>query len=667
MADTFNFDIGQELRKRLLGEDTSLKLDQSVMPRVPELKLREPMSDDSLLPYTRKGAAQLALEPATPASEVSPTTTEAPADVTEIKEPLDISPRVEVDKKAATPTWSEKRSERYLKSLDEQDQMMKKLYNQIAKARGMPYEDEQGTKHNEDRGLLGFGGKLQDTPDYRRDMLNKSMQAIEARSAANYGIQPYGSSVATRTPAPVVTINPELPEVEKTAKIMQDLGSNKISTLQGAAPLGREMEAERQRQIMETPGNVRASAGIEFLKSFPQGQKWIADLAAKAPGGESGLSAADIDPYVKFAQQMGLGQMKNETQLKVAEMKQKLQQDKDDERFMRWISEKTKAKMVWDPDHPGEMVDTNTGLRLSGPHLERYLRLFGEEKGKPASAVIPSVGPRKAVPTVPGPGSSAIPSDAPATPAPGTPGANAYPISDAQEARNLTAKHVQKQVGELADALNPTKNGGISMRNALEAERRAQNMRASLGEENIDANNMPKKDPYDLNVAEMAVQLNTLLSGRAGGTATEFKHLMPSGLSMDVNSLQQYFTSEPGKVAMKEWVKLMLDIADKEARKADDFIKGQLAPRVAGKGVTLDREAPRKRDEILRSNSLDPAAFHKDGTIGDYHFYQPPTIAPDLKSRAKAQGKVIYYNYKDGRRVQASADKPEGTWLPVGD
>jgi len=433
----------------------------------------------------------------------------------------------------------------------------------------------------------------------------------------------------------------------KLGKVLQETGAGKQQNLSSQLGLANAMEDEKK-------GSQKAQNAFSLI------QRYLPDALPKGLTGDS-VSFNDLKPVLDKVP----GIFGTESRSKDVTTKLTAQQEKDEEKFSMWLSSKLQAKMRPNPDRPGEFVDTNMGINLPPDLAAHYRRIYQKETGAPLH--LPSVGgglgasgiaPSPVGPTPPAPAAGAGQKGEAAAP-------TGYAVTPEKEVYNLGSKRVQDQAEKLTKALSTSTPHGVPIKNAIEAQRRAQNMRANIGEQNIGPDNMPKTDPTPLQLAELAIQLNSLLSGRVGGSTAEFKELLPHGIEGDVTKLEQYFTSAPGKVGMKKWVQTFLSIADREAKQADAFVKGELVKNVEGTGFAVKDKAPRKWEAILRAQGLDPDAFHKDGTVGDYTYLSAPQVHPSVLERAKAQGKVFYYNYKTGE-VQATATPPGKPWASVG-
>ena len=171
---------------------------------------------------------------------------------------------------------------------------------------------------------------------------------------------------------------------------------------------------------------------------------------------------------------------------------------------------------------------------------------------------------------------------------------------------------------------------------------------------------MQKGDADSRQIEELAIGMNSMLSGSNSGAQETIKGLVPKTVYGDSRKLQEWLTNNPTGTGQKEFVKRMRGTIEREAQTAQDQIKRTRYQRLA-KWDDVRTKDPERWDSVARSFDVDPGEYDKwvkggrkpmgaGGDKGDksdpYAAYKDPT-----------QAKKILDDYKAGPQTRERYDE----------
>jgi len=147
-------------------------------------------------------------------------------------------------------------------------------------------------------------------------------------------------------------------------------------------------------------------------------------------------------------------------------------------------------------------------------------------------------------------------------------------------------------------------------------------------------------------IEELAIGLNSMLSGSNAGAQEQVKSLVPNTVIGNAKKLQEWLTNEPTGTNQQAFVKRMLDSVQREREVASRQINKVQFARL-GKYDDIRKKDPQGWETIVRSNGLDPDeydAWRKGGykDIGSRKADSPPPGYTLHKN--KKTGETAYIN-----------------------
>jgi len=496
----------------------------------------------------------------------------------------------------------------------------------VLRSQGYKKNEETG-KWEEPTGLAGLGFNLSDA---QRNAINQGVAGLNTNvknlvTASKYA-QPWEAPKGD-------VIKEGLPQTQQAADALAKAGMGKQAGLAGYAGYLKEQETERQRKQSEDPTSDQSRLMDSALKEVAP-EVW----ARVTDGGKKQISAADAQKTLDTLGRYGLGLKKIAADKSTAANRDDLARQK----LALAIARANQASYRINSD-TNEIYDSKGALVL--PQDVLNAAHFGQV-------------------TVPGGAAKAAQEEADrelkALPRPGGVGGPSAPKTETGVSAKTTA--LSDKFSRDLDATQG--RSGISMKNASEVKRRAMSIRATY--KDIQPDNTPKEDPTPFQLAETAIQLNSLLTGRVGGSNAEFKKLLPEGFEISKANLEQWFSSQPERAKAKQWVKTFLDLTDREAKTADDFVKETIAAKVPGNGAALRKRDPKQYETIMVNRGLDPDAFDDRGKLisGDYTIKPLPRVDPAARAKVK-EGNVLVFNYKTGAYGQMPEANIQKPWVKL--
>ncbi len=165
-----------------------------------------------------------------------------------------------------------------------------------------------------------------------------------------------------------------------------------------------------------------------------------------------------------------------------------------------------------------------------------------------------------------------------------------------------------KRFTQLGDALDPSKaRAGAfgTSKQVFDRAERLQTLASAYRDNNLDSRQ----------VEELAIGLNSMLSGSNVGAASQVEKLVPKSIMGDAQKLKEWIANDPKGTNQQEFVKRMLGSIDREKSTASDQIKRTQFERIARYG-DLEKADADEFANVLQSAGVDPEeyrAFKKGG------------------------------------------------------
>ena len=158
-----------------------------------------------------------------------------------------------------------------------------------------------------------------------------------------------------------------------------------------------------------------------------------------------------------------------------------------------------------------------------------------------------------------------------------------------------------KRFTQLGDALDPSKaRAGAfgTSKQVYDRAERLQTLANAYRDNNLDSRQ----------VEELAIGLNSMLSGSNVGAASQVEKLVPKSIMGDKQKLMEWLTNEPKGTNQQEFVKRMLGSIEREKNTASDQIKRTQFERIARYG-DLENADPDEFINVLQSAGVDPMEY----------------------------------------------------------
>lgn len=167
----------------------------------------------------------------------------------------------------------------------------------------------------------------------------------------------------------------------------------------------------------------------------------------------------------------------------------------------------------------------------------------------------------------------------------------------------------QKRLKQMGDDLDPSKQRqgsfGVSKQIFDRAER-LESLAGALPDGNLDSRQME----------ELAIGLNSMLSGSNTGASEQVKSLVPQTIWGDAQKLKEWFVNNPTGLQQQEFVKRMLGSISREKQTAEQQMNRTRFSRIA-KYSDLASSNPDDFNSVLQSNGVDPEQYQQ-WTKGGY-------------------------------------------------
>lgn len=218
------------------------------------------------------------------------------------------------------------------------------------------------------------------------------------------------------------------------------------------------------------------------------------------------------------------------------------------------------------------------------------------------------------------------------------------------EIKNLTDKSVsigekeeqraQKRLADLQNALDPSKQRqgafGVS-KQVFDRAERLESLASSLPDGNLDSRQ----------IEELAIGLNSMLSGANTGAQEQVKALVPKTIWGDAKKLQEWITNNPTGLNQQNFVNRMLDSIRREKETAKAQINRTQFGRIAAY-ADLEKTHPDAFANILQGQGVDPAEYtdwKKGGFKARSAVQTPPgKIATGEVERTTKDGKTAIFD-----------------------
>lgn len=165
-----------------------------------------------------------------------------------------------------------------------------------------------------------------------------------------------------------------------------------------------------------------------------------------------------------------------------------------------------------------------------------------------------------------------------------------------------------KRFTQLGDALDPSKARAGAFGTSKQVFDRAERLQTLAGA--YKDNNLDSRQ-----VEELAIGLNSMLSGSNVGAASQVEKLVPKSIMGDKQKLMEWLSNDPKGTNQQEFVKRMLGSIDREKSTAADQIKRTQFERI-GRYGDLEKADADEFHNVLQSAGVDPGeyqAFKKGG------------------------------------------------------
>lgn len=158
-----------------------------------------------------------------------------------------------------------------------------------------------------------------------------------------------------------------------------------------------------------------------------------------------------------------------------------------------------------------------------------------------------------------------------------------------------------KRFTQLGDALDPSKARAGAFGTSKQVFDRAERLQTLAGA--YKDNNLDSRQ-----VEELAIGLNSMLSGSNVGAASQVEKLVPKSIVGDVQKMKEWLTNDPKGTNQQEFVKRMLGSIEREKSTAQDQIKRTQFERI-GRYGDLEKADPDEFVNVLQSAGVDPAEY----------------------------------------------------------
>lgn len=164
-----------------------------------------------------------------------------------------------------------------------------------------------------------------------------------------------------------------------------------------------------------------------------------------------------------------------------------------------------------------------------------------------------------------------------------------------------------KRFTQLGEALDPSKARSGAFGTSKQVYDRAERLQTLAGA--YKDNNLDSRQ-----VEELAIGLNSMLSGSNVGAASQVEKLVPKSIMGDTQKLKEWLTNDPKGTNQQEFVKRMLGSIDREKSTAADQIKRTQFERIA-RYSDLEKADKDEFYNVLQSAGVDPAEYeaHRKG------------------------------------------------------
>lgn len=167
----------------------------------------------------------------------------------------------------------------------------------------------------------------------------------------------------------------------------------------------------------------------------------------------------------------------------------------------------------------------------------------------------------------------------------------------------------EKRLTQLGDALDPSKmrSGAFATSKVVyDRAERLQTLASAFKDGNLDSRQ----------IEEMAIGLNSMLSGSNVGAQSQVAALVPKTISGNVQKFKEWLVNDPQGTNQQEFVKRMLGSIEREKSTADVQMKRTKFQRIS-RYKDVEQSDPEGFRQVLRDNGVEPeewAKWKKEGS-----------------------------------------------------
>lgn len=200
-------------------------------------------------------------------------------------------------------------------------------------------------------------------------------------------------------------------------------------------------------------------------------------------------------------------------------------------------------------------------------------------------------------------------------------------------ANEKNAVRTQQRIAKMSEALDPSKQRqgafGVS-KQVFDRAERLQSLAGAFPDGNLDSRQ----------IEELAIGLNSMLSGSNTGAQAQVASLVPKTIIGNATKLKEWLVNDPQGTSQQAFVQRMLGSVEREKQTASDQIKRTQLSRLTP-FAGLEKDDPESFNATLQSFGIEPSEYQEFKKGG-----RKPASAV-VKSGEDASGKIKVSNGKE--------------------